>query len=178
MRRGSPNIGIDRSLHLSLPHPILGICVALLAALACEPKPGDPLPVKATWGYCPVCNMKVNASDEWVSEILYTDGTKLMFESPADMLSFYTEPNQYRVTDAQRDRSKIREILVRDYQSRAAIDATTAILVYKSRLAGPMGADVFAFREPSQVAQFLEANGGREVSLDAVTPEMMKNLRK
>src|ERR1700704_4170109 len=57
-------------------------------------------PASATSGTCPVCRMRVKASDDWAAEIYYKDQTKLMFESPGDMLAFYTSPDRYGVDDA------------------------------------------------------------------------------
>src|SRR6185503_18398069 len=84
---------------------------------------GGAVPASATMGTCPVCHMKVNASDEWASEIYFKDGTKLLFESPGDMLAFYTSPASYNVDDAQKDRSNIQKIMVKDYQTKQPIDA-------------------------------------------------------
>ena len=76
-----------------------------------------------------------------MAEIFYSDGTKVMFETAGDMLTFYIAPDKYEVTDAQKDRGNIDRILMKDYNSKAGIDARQAALVYKSKINGPMGPD-------------------------------------
>jgi len=132
----------------------------------------------ATSGLCPVCRMKVNASDPWASEIHYSGGTKLMFESPGDMMAFYSEPGKYKVADALKDRSNIEKIVVKDYQTKEEIDARKAKLVYKSKIDGPMGPDFLPFSKREDAESFVALNGGTVVALNEVTLEMVQNLRK
>jgi len=69
---------------------MLVLCLAAsLLFSSCGPARGV-VKADATFGYCPVCQMKVKASDDWAAEIYYKDQTKLMFESPGDLLIFYT----------------------------------------------------------------------------------------
>lgn len=129
-------------------------------------------------GTCPVCQMKVKTSDDWAAEIYFKDGTKLMFESPGDMLSFYTAPNRYDVDDAHKDLAKIERITVKDHQSKQPIDARQAKFVYKSKVEGPMGPDFLPFGKREDAEAFVAANGGTLVSLIEVTGEMARDLRK
>ena len=132
----------------------------------------------AAFGYCPVCRMKVKTSDPWAAEIYYTDRTKVMFESPGDMLAFYTSPQSYQLDDAHKDRANIEKIVVKDYQSKQAVDAHQAIFIYKSKIAGPMGADFLPFAKRADAEAFVTANGGTLVSLGEVTGDMARELRK
>lgn len=145
---------------------------------ACGPDRRAPVKADAATGYCPVCAMKVNAADEWTAEIYYNDGTKLMFESPGDMLAFYTAPGKYKVPPAQQDRANIMRVAVKDYQTRQAIDGQQAALVYGSRVTGPMGPDFLAFTRRNDADAFIAANGGQLLGLNEVTPEMVQNLRR
>lgn len=113
-----------------------------------------------------------------MAEIFYSDGTKVMFETAGDMLTFYIAPDKYEVTDAQKDRGNIDRILMKDYNSKAGIDARQAALVYKSKVNGPMGPDVFAFQNQQEARSFVETNGGSLVTFNDLTPEMVRNLRK
>lgn len=122
--------------------------------------------------------MDVKASDPAMAEIFYSDGTKVMFETAGDMLTFYIAPDKYEVTDAQKDRGNIDRILMKDYNSKAGIDARQAALVYKSKVNGPMGPDVFAFQNQQEARSFVETNGGSLVTFNDLTPEMVRNLRK
>ncbi|HKP84673.1 MAG TPA: nitrous oxide reductase accessory protein NosL [Blastocatellia bacterium] len=160
---------------------VISHCLLLSAfclLTSCAPDKSAPIKADAAWGYCPVCHMKVQASDEWASEIHFSDGTKLMFESPGDMLAFYTAPDKYKVTDAQKDRANITKILLKEYQTKDAIDGSQAKLVYKSKVEGPMGPDFLAFNRRADADAFVAANGGTVVGLRDVTPEMVRDLRK
>ena len=160
----------------------IAVCCLLLSAfcflLACGPDKDAPIKADAASGYCPVCHMKVQASDEWASEIHFSDGTKLIFESPGDMLAFYTAPDKYKVTDAQKDRANITKILLKEYRTKDPIDALQAKLVYKSKVEGPMGPDFLAFNERTDADAFVAANGGTILRLNDVTSEMVRDLRK
>src|SRR5215510_11987090 len=109
--------------------PLL-LSFAFLLSPSCASVRGGAVPANATFGSCPVCHMRVRASDDWTSEIYYRDGTKLMFESPADMMAFYTEPRRYDVDASHKDLTRIEKVTVKDYQSRRAIDAREASFVY------------------------------------------------
>ncbi len=144
---------------------------------SCGPRRGAVASTEA-FGYCPVCHMRVKASDDWAAEIYYKDQTKLMFESPGDMLAFYTSPKSYEVDDAHKDRANIERIVVKDYQSKQPTDARQAVFVYKSKIEGPMGADFLPFGTREDAAAFVAANGGTLLSLNDVTGEMARDLRK
>ena len=152
----------------------LGLCLFLTS---CGPSRGA-VASDAAFGYCPVCHMKVKASDDWAAAIYYTDRTKLMFESPGDLLAFYTSPKGYEVDDAHKDRANIEKIVVKDYQSEQPTDARQAVFVYKSKVQGPMGADFLPFGKREDAEAFVAANGGTLLSLNEVTGEMARDLRK
>jgi copper chaperone NosL len=158
----------------------VGLYILLVAFFFCAAcgKSDGPIKADATEGVCPVCRMDVKAADAATSEIFYSDGTKLMFETAGDMLTFYNAPEKYEVTEAQKDRGKIDRIIMKDYNSKADIDARRATLVYKSRVNGPMGPDVFAFQSQDEARSFVETNGGSLLTFADLTPEMVRNLRK
>ena len=160
------------------------LLVALVATpLSCGDKAKGPIPASATSGYCPVCQMKVDAADQYAAEILYNDGTKLLFESQGDMLHFYfagefPKPERFEVTAVQQDRNNVTGIRAKDYNSRTPVEVREATLVYKSRVESPMGPDVFAFASRNDAESFAAANGGRVVTFAELTPEMVLDLRK
>jgi copper chaperone NosL len=136
------------------------------------------VPASATTGTCPVCRMKVKASDDWTAEIYFKDGTKLMFESPGDMLAFYLAPESYKTDAAHSDVANVERIIVKDYQSKQPIDARQATLVFKSKVEGPMGPDFLPFSKREDADAFVAANGGSPVSLAGVMSPMVRELRK
>jgi copper chaperone NosL len=154
---------------------IFALCLLIVA---CGGKPGSLVPKGANQGSCPVCHMTVNSSDPWVAEIVYADGNKLMFESPGDMMAFYTSPEKYDVPVAQKSRANVAQVLVKDYNTKQQVDARQAKFVYKSKVNSPMGADFVPFAEEGDAARFVEENGGAAMSFKDVTPELVQNLRK
>lgn len=149
----------------------------LLLTFSCGSNSGA-VPAGATMGKCPVCSMKVKASDDWAAEIYYSDQTKLMFESPGDMLMFYTSPARYGVDDAHKELGRIERITVKDYQSKLPVDARLAKFVYKSKVEGPMGPDFLPFGKREDAEAFAAANGGTLLSLAEVTADMARDVRK
>ena len=155
----------------------LACVISSLVLSACGPSRGA-VTSDTAFGHCPVCGMKVKASDPWTAEIYYKDQSKLMFESPGDMLTFYTSPKDYVVDDVHKDRASIERIVVKDYQSKQALDAHQAVFVYKSNITGPMGADFLPFARRADAEAFASSNGGTLLSLNEVTGDMARDLRK
>ncbi len=154
----------------------LWLLIVLFAVSSCGPKRNAPVAENATFGYCPVCGMQVNAGDPWAAEIRYSDGTKLMFESPGDMLAFYTSPTRYSVNEWLKEKGNIKGLLLKDYNTRQQIEATDAALVVKSRVDGPMGPDVFPFSTREAAELFAGHNGGTLIRLADVTVELVREL--
>ena len=72
--------------------------------------------------------MNAISSDDWAAEIYYSDGTKIIFESPADMLLFYTAPNEYKASDIQMNSANVTRPVVKDYKTtQLAIEATVRL---------------------------------------------------
>jgi len=155
------------------------VCLLLFAfclLASCGPKRNAPVAESATFGYCPVCGMQVNATDPWAAEIRYTDGTKLMFESPGDMLAFYTSPTRYQVNDWLQEKGNIKKVVLKDYNTKEPIDAANAELVMKSRVDGPMGPDFFPFSTRQAAEVFAGTNGGTIIRLADVTIDIVREL--
>ena len=168
----------QRSFDIRKATTVSLICFVFCVFLySCGPNRGA-VTAEAAFGYCPVCHMKVRASEPWTAEIYYTNRTKMMFESPGDMLAFYTSPKGYQVDEAYKDRANIERIVVKDYQSKQATDARQAVFVYKSKITGPMGADFLPFATRTDAEAFVAANGGSLLSLNEVTGDMARDLRK
>jgi nitrous oxide reductase accessory protein NosL len=155
---------------------LLVLAVCLFSC--CASSRGGAFPAGAAFGSCPVCHMRVKAADDWTSEIYYRDGTKLMFESPADMIAFYTEPRRYDVDASHKDLSRVEKVTVKDYQSRRVIDAGEASFVYNSNVDGPMGPDFIPFGSSEAAEAFLAANSGTLTSFGDVTGDMVREVRK
>ena len=156
--------------------PSLCLVLVLFLTFSCGPKRNAPVAENAQRGFCPVCGMQVNASDPWASEIRYSDGTKLMFESPGDMLAFYVSPTKYSVNDWLKEKGNIKNVLLKDYNTHEPVNAANAELVVKSRVDGPMGPDFFPFSTGQAAELFAATNGGSIVRLADVTIEIVREL--
>ena len=161
--------------HLRSAALFAGFILCLLIS-SCGPKRNAPVAENATFGYCPVCGMQVNAGDPWAAEIRFNDGTKLMFESPGDMAAFYASPKHYQVNDWLKEKANIKTVMLKDYNTREAIDGENAELVVKSRVDGPMGPDFFPFSTRQAAEVFAAANGGTLIKLADVTVELVREL--
>ncbi|MEK6300269.1 MAG: nitrous oxide reductase accessory protein NosL [Acidobacteriota bacterium] len=179
-RRGDPAKSLSVVSVAASPRrrvaPSLFLLVLLLSTPSCGPKRNAPVAENAQHGYCPVCGMQVKASDPWAAEIRYSDGTKLMFESPGDMLAFYVSPTKYSVNDWLKQKGNMKNALLKDYNTRESIDAANAELVVKSRVDGPMGPDFFPFSTRQAAELFAGTNGGSIVRLADVTVEILREL--
>ncbi|MFL6213439.1 MAG: nitrous oxide reductase accessory protein NosL [Blastocatellia bacterium] len=151
---------------------LFAICLS-----ACGPNRRAIVKAEAATGYCPVCGMKVSAADETTAEIYFNDGTKLMFESPGDLLAFYTAPAKFKAAPVQQDLANITSVSFKDQQTKQAVDGRRAALVYGSRAEGPMGPDFFAFDKRSDAEAFVAANGGTIIGINEVTPDMAQTSR-
>jgi nitrous oxide reductase accessory protein NosL len=157
------------------------IAVLLLAVsflLASCGQQANAIPANAQSGRCPVCGMNANSNDDWAAELYYSDGTKIIFESLADLLLFYTAPKEYKASELQMNSANVTRTAVKDYKTRQVIDARDATLVYESRVQGPMGADCIPFAAPDEAREFAAANGGRVLRFQDITRPMAMDLRK
>src|SRR5262252_22386 len=111
----SENFSRRSSLRRGLP--VILSLLLMIHSLACGPSAGA-VPSNAKMGRCPVCGMMINSSDNWASEIYYKDGTKILFESPGDMMSFYAAPGKYKASEAQQKLENIEKIVVKDYATK------------------------------------------------------------
>ncbi|HSE36424.1 MAG TPA: nitrous oxide reductase accessory protein NosL [Blastocatellia bacterium] len=167
----------EKTFKIQTPNALALAFLVSIILSSCGPSRGA-VTSEAAFGYCPVCRMKVKASDPWAAEIYYTDRTKVMFESPGDMLAFYTSPQGYQVDDVHKDRANIERIVVKDYQSKQPTDAYQAVFIYKSQITGPMGADFLPFAKKEDAEAFVATSAGTILSLNEVTGDMARDLRK
>jgi nitrous oxide reductase accessory protein NosL len=82
------------------------------------------------------------------------------------------------VDDVHKNRANIERIVVKDYQSKQATDAYQAVFIYKSKITGPMGADFLPFAKKADAEAFVATSGGTILSLNEVTGDMARDLRK
>jgi len=172
-----PKVNLLILMNKKIIHCLLIIAFCLVCA-GCG-KSGSVVRVDATEGVCPVCQMKVKVTDPTASEIVFSDGNKLMFETAGDMIFFVlSQFEKEEPSELLKGRGDIEKLLMKDYNSKSYIDASKATLVHKSKINGPMGPEVFAFEKEEDARSFAEANGGSLTTLNTLTLDEIRNLRK
>jgi len=105
---------------------------------------------------CPVCGMFTYKYPKWAAQIFYKNESKehhFSFDGVKDMMKFYFSPmawGNYKTSS----KSSISKMLVTDYYSQKAIDATTAYYVVGSDVYGPMGDELIPFKHESDAKTF------------------------
>ena len=136
-------------------------------AASCEPAKGFVKPKDRD--KCPVCGMFVYKYPDWVSEVLFKDGTYAVFDGAKDLFKYLLDP-----AGRQQD---IAGIIVTDYYAVRPIEAKQAFYVIGSDTYGPMGKELVPFEREQDAREFLKDHGGKKVlRFPDVTPEVMKEL--
>jgi nitrous oxide reductase accessory protein NosL len=100
---------------------------------------------------CPICGMFVYKYPRWVAQIFYDD-KHLSFDGVKDLMKYYFEK-----------RDGITKILVSDYYSQKAIDATKAYYVIGSDVYGPMGDELIPFLNEDDAKTFYMDHRGTKI---------------
>ncbi|MCC6347263.1 MAG: nitrous oxide reductase accessory protein NosL, partial [Nitrospirales bacterium] len=104
---------------------------------------GERQPVSPTQkDKCAVCGMFVAKYPDWVSRILFKDGSSVFFDGPKDMFRYYSDMKKYAPSRNQTD---IESLYVKEYYSLAPLDADKAFFVAGSDIYGPMGKELVPF---------------------------------
>lgn len=125
---------------------------------------------------CPVCGMFIYKYPKWVAQIVYKDNKKLSFDGVKDLMKFYFNRNKYGKYETL-TKDKIDKILVTDYYSQKAIDATKAYFVIGSDITGPMGEELIPFKQKSDAKTFMSDHNGKAiVSFDKISEEILNKM--
>ena len=124
---------------------------------------------------CPVCGMFVARYPDWIAEVIFRDGTYLVFDGPKDLFHCLTDMKKYA---SGRTKEDIQALFVMDYYELVPIDGVKAWYVTGSDVYGPMGAELIPFRKETDAREFLKDHqGSRIVSYKDVTAQVLKALR-
>ncbi|MEA2091769.1 MAG: nitrous oxide reductase accessory protein NosL [Campylobacterota bacterium] len=114
---------------------------------------------------CPVCGMFTYKYPRWAAQIFYKyDGGEhhYSFDGVKDMMKFYFDPMEWGNYETSK-KSNIAKILVTDYYSQKAIDATKAYYVIGSDIYGPMGNELIPFESEDDAKSFYMDHKGTQV---------------
>lgn len=123
---------------------------------------------------CAVCGMFVSKFPNWVSQIVFRDGSRVFFDGPKDMMKYYRDMKKYGPTKTL---DNVTALYVTDYYSLSPIKATSAWFVTGSDVPGPMGKELVPFAKESGAKEFFRDHKGRKIlRLKDITPEVLKSL--
>lgn len=128
---------------------------------------------------CPVCGMFTYKYPKWATQIFYTHNGHThhhSFDGVKDMMKFYFSPmnwGDYKTSS----KNNITKILVTDYYSQKAIDATKAYYVIGSDVYGPMGDELIPFKRLEEAKTFsMDHRGKKIVEFDDIVEEDIYQL--
>lgn len=136
---------------------------------------GNSSPKPSPRDKCPVCGMFVSKYPDWVTSVLFKDGSTLFFDGAKDFFTFYHNMNAYAPSRTQ---AAISSITLKDYYGLKTIDARSALYVTGSDVYGPMGKELVPFETASDAQAFLKDHKGKQVlKFGDVTPALLKALQ-
>ncbi|AMV71452.1 nitrous oxide reductase accessory protein NosL [Desulfuromonas carbonis] len=133
---------------------LLGSLMVVVPATAAEPQPpgkGDR---------CPTCGMFVAGYPNWVSSMVFKDGSRVFFDGPKDMFRYFFDLGKYRPAGTPDD---IEVIFVTEYYSMLSMAATEVYFVSGSDVLGPMGKEIVPVAGLEQARGFMRDHGGAKL---------------
>ena len=109
---------------------------------------------------CPVCGMYVAKYADWHGTVAFDDSTQVVMDGPKDLFKYYLDIGKY---NPSKSRERVTALRVKDYYSKAEIDATKAYYVIWGDVYGPMGHEPIPFEHEADAKKFLEEHKGRKI---------------
>ena len=151
---------------------VIVVAVLLIAGL---PLTGETSSISvAKTDKCPVCGMFVAKYPDFLTKIIFTDGTYAVFDGAKDMFKYYFNIKKY---NAAKELSDIASITVTDYYEMSSIDGRQAWFVIGSDVYGPMGQELMPFAAEADAQGFMKDHSGKKIlRFEEVTPDVIKGL--
>jgi copper chaperone NosL len=150
---------------------ILGLFLSVVFLVEAAEK-GMPKPTAKD--KCPVCGMFVTKYPDWISAVVFKDGSEAFFDGAKDMFKYFLDLKRYNPSKKKDD---IGAIWVLDYYSLSPIPAGRAWFVAGSDVFGPMGRELIPLEKESGAKEFLRDHKGQKIlKFSEVTPEIIKSL--
>ena len=123
---------------------------------------------------CPVCGMFVAKYPDWISAVVFKDGSRAFFDGTKDMFKYLFDLKRYTPLKKKED---IEGIWVLDYYALSPIPAQKAWFVAGSDVYGPMGRELIPLGKESGAKEFFQDHKGQKIiKFFEVTPEIIKAL--
>ena len=154
-------------------YPLIPVILYMLFLSATLSFAADKKPVTVKKSdKCPVCGMFVSGHKNWLAEIIFTDGTYVVFDGPKDMFRYYLDLKKYNPSKTASD---IGSIYITEYYSTELKDARKVFFVLGSDVNGPMGAELVPLASETAAKEFLKDHKGKKVlKFNEVTGENLK----
>ncbi|HTZ39427.1 MAG TPA: nitrous oxide reductase accessory protein NosL [Syntrophales bacterium] len=109
---------------------------------------------------CPVCGMFAAKYSDFVTQVIFKDGSYAVFDGAKDMFKYYFNLKKYAPAKRAED---IDAIYVTDYYSLEPIDGLMAWYVVGSDIFGPMGKELVPFAKESDARGFMKDHKGKSL---------------
>ena len=151
---------------------VLGVMTAVAAFLflsaAAPAAERKPVEVKKS-DKCQVCGMLVKGYPNWVSQIIFKDGTYALFDGPKDMFRYYFNIAKYNPSKKQAD---VDAVYVTEYYSAKFMDAKKLFFVKGGDVDGPMGFELVPLDKIGKAKEFMKDHHGKKIlEFDGVKKE-------
>lgn len=149
-----------RKFCLILIIALFGLSAVSLAEVPKKPEKKDR---------CPVCGMFVAPYPDWLSTLVFKDGSQLFFDGSKDLFRYYFSlPND---NDA-RTRQEITGIYLTDYYSTRLLPVEEVFLILGSDVFGPMGKELIPVAGEAAAKTFArDHNGEQIIRFEQLTPQ-------
>jgi len=125
---------------------------------------------------CPVCGMMVSKFPKWTAEIIFKDGTYVVFDGPKDMFRYYFHMSKY----TSKTHAEIAAVYVTDYYTGKLINAKApdVYFIIGSDIMGPMGKELVPVKGRKNAETFLHDHKGKKMLLfSQVTPMALPKMK-
>ncbi len=109
---------------------------------------------------CPVCGMFVAKYPDFVTQVVFKDGSFDFFDGSKDMFKYLVNLKKYKPGKKPAD---IKAVYVTDYYTVAPVDGMKAFYVQGSDVFGPMGREFIPFGKEADAKAFLKDHKGKRV---------------
>jgi nitrous oxide reductase accessory protein NosL len=150
---------------------VVGISALFFLSSLTQAAERKPVEVKKS-DKCQVCGMLVAGYPNWISQIIFTDGTYAFFDGPKDMFRYYFNIAKYNPSKKQTD---IDMIYVTEYYSAKLADARKLFFVLGSDVDGPMGVELVPIESKEKAKEFMKDHRGKKIlKFDEVRKEDLR----
>ena len=151
---------------------VLFVTLAFIAGMAYAAERAPVAP--SAKDKCPVCGMFVKKYPDWIGQVIFKDGSYVVFDGAKDLFKYYLNLKKYNPSRTQAD---VDAVYVTDYYRLEPIDARTAYFVVGSDVYGPMGRELIPFAKADDAREFMKDHRGKVIlRFSDVTPEVLKGL--